>query len=163
ALATTAVAAYSRYQRSSSLDVLAQDFIKVARAKGLSDRLVYSRHLVRNASLPMITLIGLSLPLLIGGNVLIEYSFNVNGVGPLVYHTDQINTNLLNTDQPPGGGHPLGTDGNGFDVLGRIMRGGRTSLEIGFIAAVIAIVIGTLWGAVAGLIGGAADAVMMRI
>ncbi len=81
ALSSTAVAAYSRYQRSSSLDVLAQDYIKVARAKGLSDRLVYSRHLIRNASLPMITLIGLSLPNLIAGNLLIEYAFNINGLG----------------------------------------------------------------------------------
>lgn len=81
ALATTAVAAYSRYQRSASLDVLAQDFIKVARAKGLPDRLVYTRHLVRNASLPMITLIGLSLPILIAGNLLIEFAFNINGLG----------------------------------------------------------------------------------
>ncbi|WP_037573211.1 ABC transporter permease [Phaeacidiphilus oryzae] len=81
ALATTAVASYSRYQRSASLDVLAQDYIKVARAKGLAERMVYSRHLVRNASLPMITLIGLSLPVLIGGNVLIEYAFNINGLG----------------------------------------------------------------------------------
>jgi peptide/nickel transport system permease protein len=91
ALATTAVASYSRYQRSSSLDVLAQDYIKVARAKGLSDRLVYSRHLVRNASLPMITLIGLSLPLLIGGNILIEGVFNVSGLGLMFI-------NALNTD-----------------------------------------------------------------
>jgi peptide/nickel transport system permease protein len=81
ALSTTAVASYSRYERSAALDVLAQDYIKVARAKGISDRLVYSRHLVRNASLPMITLIGLSLPVLIGGNVLIEYAFNINGLG----------------------------------------------------------------------------------
>jgi peptide/nickel transport system permease protein len=81
ALATTAVASYSRYQRSASLDVLAQDFIKVARAKGLSERMVYSRHLIRNASLPMITLIGLSLPALIAGNLLIEYAFNINGLG----------------------------------------------------------------------------------
>lgn len=81
ALATTAVASYSRYQRSASLDVLAQDFIKVARAKGLSERMVYSRHLIRNASLPMITLIGLSLPALIAGNLLIEYAFNITGLG----------------------------------------------------------------------------------
>ncbi|MCQ4080187.1 ABC transporter permease [Streptomyces sp. RB6PN25] len=89
ALATTAVASYSRYQRSSSLDVLAQDFIKVARAKGLSNRLVYSRHLIRNASLPMITLIGLSLPALIAGNVLIEYAFNINGLGLLFVNSLQ--------------------------------------------------------------------------
>ena len=53
------VATFSRYMRSSSIDVLAQDYIKVARAKGLPERLVLTRHLVRNASLPMITLVGL--------------------------------------------------------------------------------------------------------
>jgi ABC-type dipeptide/oligopeptide/nickel transport system permease subunit len=84
-------------------------------------------------------------------------------LGPLVYHSEQVSTDLLNTDQPPGTGFPLGTDGNGFDVLGRIMLGGRTSLEIGFIAAVIATIIGTLWGAVAGLLGGLIDAAMMRV
>ena len=84
-------------------------------------------------------------------------------LGPYVYHSDQLNTDLLNTSQPPDGTYPLGTDANGFDVLGRIMLGGRTSLEIGFLAALIATVIGTLWGAVAGLLGGWLDAVMMRI
>jgi peptide/nickel transport system permease protein len=84
-------------------------------------------------------------------------------LGPYVYHSDQLNTDLLNTDVAPGGTYPLGTDANGFDVLGRIMLGGRTSLEIGFLAALIASVLGTLWGAVAGLLGGWADAVMMRI
>ena len=82
-LSLTAVANFSRYQRSSSLDALAQDYIKVARAKGLSERLVLSRHLVRNACLPTITLVGLFLPALIGGNLLIEYAFNINGLGLL--------------------------------------------------------------------------------
>jgi ABC-type dipeptide/oligopeptide/nickel transport system permease subunit len=84
-------------------------------------------------------------------------------IGPLFYHSDQLNSNLLNTDQGPGTGFPLGTDGNGFDVLGRLMKGGQTSLEIGFFAALIATVIGTLYGAIAGLAGGIVDAVMMRI
>jgi ABC-type dipeptide/oligopeptide/nickel transport system permease subunit len=84
-------------------------------------------------------------------------------LGPVVYHTDQLATNLLNTNQPPGSGAPLGTDANGFDVLGRLMLGGQTSLEIGFLAAIIATVLGTLWGAVAGLLGGMVDAVMMRV
>jgi ABC-type dipeptide/oligopeptide/nickel transport system permease subunit len=84
-------------------------------------------------------------------------------LGPMIYHSDQSNTNLLATDQGPGSGQPLGTDGKGFDILGRLMLGGQTSLEIGFLAALIATVIGTLWGAVAGLIGGVVDAVMMRI
>ena len=66
------VANFSRYMRSSSIDVLAQDYIKVARAKGLPERLVLPRHMVRNASLPMITLIGLFLPALLAGNLIIE-------------------------------------------------------------------------------------------
>ncbi len=91
ALSSTTVAAYSRYQRSASLDVLAQDYIKVAKAKGLPDRLIYARHLVRNASLPMITLIGLSLPILIAGNVLIESVFNIDGLGLLFIKSLQAN------------------------------------------------------------------------
>ncbi len=79
------VAMYSRYMRSSSMDVLAQDYIKVARAKGLPERLVLMRHLVRNASLPMITLIGLSLPFLLAGNLITEYLFNYQGLGLLFY------------------------------------------------------------------------------
>jgi peptide/nickel transport system permease protein len=77
------VAQFSRYMRSSALDVLAQDYIKVARAKGLSERLVLSRHLVRNASLPMVTLIGLSIPLLLAGNLITESLFNFQGLGLL--------------------------------------------------------------------------------
>ncbi len=79
------VASYSRYMRSSSMDVLAQDYIKVARAKGLPERLVLLRHLVRNASLPMITLIGLSLPLLLAGNLVTEQLFNYQGLGLLFF------------------------------------------------------------------------------
>ena len=56
------IASFSRYMRSTSMDVLAQDYIKVARAKGLPERLVLLRHLLRNACLPMVTLIGLSIP-----------------------------------------------------------------------------------------------------
>ena len=81
------VANFSRYMRSSSIDVLAQDYIKVARAKGLPERLVRSRHLVRNASLPMITLIGLFLPALLAGNLIIETLFNFQGLGLLFYNS----------------------------------------------------------------------------
>jgi peptide/nickel transport system permease protein len=84
-------------------------------------------------------------------------------LGPLVYHTDQVNTDIGNTFLPPGPGHPLGTESHGFDVLGRLMKGGQSSLEIAFLSAVIATVIGTLYGAVAGLVGGTLDALMMRI
>jgi peptide/nickel transport system permease protein len=84
-------------------------------------------------------------------------------VGPLVYPTDQVTVNLLNTNLPPGAGHPLGTDGSGYDQLGRLMTGGQASLIIGFAAAAIATIIGTLWGAIAGFFGGVVDAIMMRI
>jgi ABC-type dipeptide/oligopeptide/nickel transport system permease subunit len=84
-------------------------------------------------------------------------------VGPLIYHTNQLDTNLALANQAPSSAHLLGTDGNGFDELGRIMKGGQASLEIGFFAAFVAIVIGTLFGAIAGLIGGITDSSMMRI
>jgi peptide/nickel transport system permease protein len=81
------VANFSRYMRSSSIDVLAQDYIKVARAKGLSERMVLTRHMVRNASLPMITLIGLFLPALLAGNLIVETLFNYQGLGLLFYNS----------------------------------------------------------------------------
>lgn len=85
-------------------------------------------------------------------------------LGPLVYHTDQVHTNLSAVNLPPGtGGHPLGTDQVGYDQLGRLMAGGRTSLEIGLGAGLLATVVGSLWGAVAGYFGGVVDAVMMRV
>ena len=84
-------------------------------------------------------------------------------IGPLFYHTNQVNTDLAIENQPPESGHPLGTDANGYDVLGRLMVGGQISLEVGFAAAVLATVVGTIWGAVAGYVGGFVDAVMMRI
>jgi peptide/nickel transport system permease protein len=79
------VANFSRYMRSSSIDVLAQDYIKVARAKGLPERLVLLRHMVRNASLPMVTLIGLFLPALLAGNLIVETLFNYEGLGLLFF------------------------------------------------------------------------------
>ncbi len=83
--------------------------------------------------------------------------------GPLIYHGNYTDSNLLQTLQSPGAGHPLGTDNEGFDVLGELMKGGQASLEVGFFAAVIGIVIGALVGAVAGLTGGLVDATLMRI
>ena len=87
-LAITAliVAGFSRYMRSTSMDTLAQDYIKAARAKGLPERLVLYRHLVRNASLPMVTLIGLSIPALLAGNLVAENVFNYPGLGLLFFN-----------------------------------------------------------------------------
>ncbi len=84
-------------------------------------------------------------------------------LGPLFYHTDQQYTNLDAFTLRPSAQYPLGTDGNGFDVLGRLMKAGQASLEVGLAAAVVATMIGVVWGAVAGFFGGVVDAVMMRI
>jgi peptide/nickel transport system permease protein len=84
-------------------------------------------------------------------------------LGPLLYHTDTAHVFLTQANFAPRAGHPLGTDGEGVDELGRLMVGGRVSLEVGVIAGVLAAVLGSLWGAVAGYVGGAVDAVMMRI
>jgi len=81
------LAGYSRYMRSAAMDTLAQDYIKAARAKGLPERLVLLRHLVRNAFLPMITLIGLSIPALLAGNLVCEAVFNFPGLGLLFYNS----------------------------------------------------------------------------
>ena len=75
------VAGYSRYMRSSAMDALAQDYIRAARAKGLPERLVLWRHLLRNACLPMVTLIGLSIPALLAGNLIAETVWNYPGLG----------------------------------------------------------------------------------
>jgi peptide/nickel transport system permease protein len=83
--------------------------------------------------------------------------------GPLVYHANLLTANLTAANSPPGVGHPLGTDNEGIDVLGEIMKGGQASLEIGFLSAVMAIVVGALYGAISGLAGGVWDATLMRV
>ncbi len=84
-------------------------------------------------------------------------------VGPVLYHTQQVFTNPNIKDQGPSLQHLLGTDDTGFDNLGRLMLGGQTSLEVGLAAAGLAVVIGVIWGATAGLAGGFIDAAMMRV
>jgi peptide/nickel transport system permease protein len=84
-------------------------------------------------------------------------------VGPLFYHTNQVVTNIIESNDPPSGSHLLGTDNNGYDILGRLMEGGQISIEIGLAVAVIATFLGVVWGAISGYFGRAVDAVMMRI
>lgn len=84
-------------------------------------------------------------------------------LGPLLYHTDQSHVFLRLGNQSPRAGHPLGTDGDGVDELGRLMVAGQVSLEVGVSAGLLAAVLGSLWGAIAGYAGGALDAIMMRI
>jgi peptide/nickel transport system permease protein len=83
--AFTGLAGLSRYMRSSMVEVLRQDYIRTARAKGLSERRVLFHHGLRNGLLPIITLLGLSLPDLIGGAVIAETIFSIPGMGRLFY------------------------------------------------------------------------------
>ena len=91
--------------------------------------------------------------------IVILFSF----IGPLVDHTDQINPNLIAVNLGPGGGHPLGTDSSGFDILGRLMKGGQSSIEVGIAVGLVSTVAGLIYGAIAGYFGGGLDSVLMRI
>jgi peptide/nickel transport system permease protein len=71
--------------RSAAIDVLAQDFLRVVRAKGLPERLVLSRHVLRNALLPVVTIVGLSLPGLVTGAIVVEEVFSYQGMGLLFF------------------------------------------------------------------------------
>jgi peptide/nickel transport system permease protein len=85
ALGTIPMALIARMARSSMLEVLGQDYIRTARAKGLRQRVVIMKHAFRNALLPLVTVIGLSLGGLLGGAVLTETVFNLSGVGRILY------------------------------------------------------------------------------
>ncbi len=84
-------------------------------------------------------------------------------LGPHIYHTNQLQVDFAHEELPPSAAHPLGTDANGFDVLGRLMIAGQISLEVGIAAALLATVVGVMWGAIAGYVGGFTDSFMMRI
>ncbi len=81
------VAGLSRYMRSNMLEVIRQDYIATARAKGLPERKVVFRHAMRNALLPFITILGLSVPGLLGGSVIFESIFAIPGLGQLFYQS----------------------------------------------------------------------------
>jgi peptide/nickel transport system permease protein len=101
--------------------------------------------------------------LALGGLSIVVFMLLFCFIGPLVYSTDQVHTNLINSLCPPGGAHPLGCDPVGYDVLGRLMIAGQTSLEVGFAAAIVAVLFGTLYGAISGFIGGPLDSLLMRV
>jgi peptide/nickel transport system permease protein len=90
-LTLVSYAYFSRYMRSSAIDTLAQDYIRTARAKGLPERLVLLRHLLRNSVLTVVTLVGVSIPSIITGTLITEYVFNFPGAG-LEYYNATINS-----------------------------------------------------------------------
>lgn len=81
ALGVSSAASVARYMRSSMLEVIRQDYIRTARAKGLSERTVILKHALKNALLPIVTLLGLYIPFLLSGAVLVEYVFSWPGMG----------------------------------------------------------------------------------
>ena len=82
-LAVLTIAGFSRYMRSSMMEALTEDYIRTARAKGASPRRVLYKHALRNALIPIITLLGLTLPAIVGGAIITETVFNYPGMGLL--------------------------------------------------------------------------------
>jgi len=94
-LAIVYVGIYSRVLRSNMLDAMNEDYVRTARAKGLSERRVMSRHVMRNSLVPVVTLFGLDFGALLGGAIVVEAIFSLNGIGEYAY------ISLINTDLPP--------------------------------------------------------------
>jgi peptide/nickel transport system permease protein len=92
--ATGGVAVLSRYVRSQMLEIIGQDYVRTAQAKGLPSETVYYKHALRNALLPFVTMFGLILPGLIGGSVIIESIFSWPGMGRMAYEA------ILGRDYP---------------------------------------------------------------
>lgn len=86
-LSIVTVAQFSRFMRSSAIENLVQDYIRTARSNGLSERAILSRHLLRNSLIPIITLIGLSIPAVLSGAVITESVFNYPGMGLLLWNS----------------------------------------------------------------------------
>jgi peptide/nickel transport system permease protein len=94
-LAAIQIGFYSRVLRSSMLDVMNEDYVRTARAKGLGERRVMTHHVLRNSLIPIVTLFGLDVGLLLGGAILVEAVFSLNGIGKYAYES------LGNLDLPP--------------------------------------------------------------
>src|SRR5438874_1787213 len=133
-------AVVTRTLRSSLLEALAEDYVRTARAKGLSEWRIIWSHVLKNALIPVVTVLGLQLGTLIGGAVITEYVL-----------------------APPGRDHLLGTDNVGRDVLSRVVWGTRVSLMAGLVSVALAVLAGSLLGLAAGYCGGRIDGLVMRV
>ena len=94
-LAIVYIGVYSRVLRSNMLDAMGEDYVRTARAKGLSERQVMTRHVTRNSLIPIVTLFGLDFGVLLGGAIVVEAIFSLEGIGQYAYES------LINTDLPP--------------------------------------------------------------
>jgi peptide/nickel transport system permease protein len=95
-LATVITAGYIRFVRASMLEVINQDYIRTARAKGLSERLTLRRHALKNAAIPLVTLIGLDMPRFLSGAIVVESIFAWPGMGRLFWeHAEKTDIPVL--------------------------------------------------------------------
>ena len=125
----TTIASFSRYMRSSMMDAMAEDYIRTARAKGAGNRRVLYGHALRNALIPILTLLGLSLPAIVSGALIVENVFNYPGMGLLTVQS------AFNDDIPVVLGHHAGDHRGHGDRLtaGRHpLRGGRSPHPAGW-------------------------------
>src|SRR5439155_623402 len=165
-LGIVGAAGTARYQRAATLDVIGQDYVRTARAKGLPGRRVVLVHALRNALLPFISLVGLAFPFLLTGAVLVEWIFAWLALAaPVVapYDPDWMPGVVELQNRPPSGLHPLGTDPYSRDVWSRLVYGARISLGIGALATLVAVTLGAAVGAFAGYCRRWVDAVLMRL
>src|SRR6266851_3735554 len=167
----------ARISRSCMLEALQQDYVRTARAKGLPNRAVTYVHAFRNALVPVVTVIGVTTAVLIGGAVVTEIVFNIPGLGRLVISeilrrdypvvqgvvlvaaallADVVSTHnptLLvpaNRLQPPSAEHYLGTDEFGRDVYSLVLHGSRVSLLVGLTTMLLTSAGGIVIGLTAG-------------
>src|SRR5438552_14999959 len=89
-LALAGIANYSRYLRTETLDVISQDYMRTARAKGLQERMIVYGHALRNASIPMVTALGPILAVVVSGALIIEQVFTWPGVGQFTYQAARV-------------------------------------------------------------------------
>src|SRR5205814_10601 len=189
-LGLVGAAGTARYQRAAMLEVIRQEYVRTARAKGLRERRVLLVHALRNALLPIITLFGLAFPFLFTGAVLIETVFAWPGMGrrffrhptaalglfvlaffvtialaaPIVApYPPYYQIDIGHPNRPPSAQFLLGTDPFSRDVWSRLVYGARVSLGIGTLAMLVAATVGTAVGAVSGYFRRWVDATLMRL
>lgn len=172
-LGTIPLAVIVRMTRSSMLEVLGEDYIRTARAKGLTRMRVIVVHALRNAMLPVVTVIGLQVGTLLAGAILTETIFSWPGLGRWLidalqrrdYPVVQGGVLLAPPFWQDGGSlaHLLGTDDVGRDILSRLMYGARLSLLVGCLVVVLSLILGVVLGLVAGYFGGVVDSIIMRV
>src|SRR2546428_555079 len=167
----------TRMTRSTLLEVLREDYIRTAWAKGQRERAIVFRHGLKNAMLPVITLIGTEFAFLIGGLVVTETVFTLSGAGGAILLAMMAVAGFAEPLAPydayrgdyglqfarPSADHWFGTDEFGRDILSRIMYGARIALFVGFTASFAGCTLGGLLGVISAYYGGKNDLLLPRL